>query len=518
MIDDKKHGSRGAAPPLVRMVAVGRVTPVSVRIWARLETPCALRLELRSQTDTRLSGSFSPKLGQANTCAFTYPDDFPSESPLTPTTRYSFRLLTADEQLVGEGRFMTPARTPAEAPKKWTLAFLSCHQPFSDDGSVSEGPQNMLASADKILEARNVELVLFLGDQVYADAPECLSLFSKTDAEPDILSLTPAQIRSRYHERYRRAWSFPAWQRLHSRGATACLPDDHEVIDNWGSDKRHASPQWQKLGTAALDAAFDWQGSRSFSQPLRSGGSFHQSFRWGNAGIFMLDVRSHRHEAEDETQSQIVGNDQLEALEKFLEDSCDLPVLFFGVPVPMVHMPDWATSLAHAVSFRSNDLEDRWSNPSWVATRDQIVRRIDEHRRVHTHQRLVLLSGDIHAGWAVQLVDPKDDPKAGTSATGHPIIQLVSSAITNGDSGFVGVVSETLLQVSKMLTSKIAGLNVQHIDGLSNFNKNPFGGLNLGLVDIEKTSDGVSLRFSLVTHGDDDAKAEPKIVFDSGPL
>jgi len=505
-------------PPLDCMVAVGRVTPVSARIWARLETPSALRLEWRSHTGTRLVGPFSPKLGEANTCSFTYPDDFDSESPLLPTTRYSFRLLTAGDQKVGEGSFTTPAATPSEAPAKWTLAFLSCHQPFSDDGAASRRALNMLAAADEVLVARNVELVLFLGDQVYADAPECLSLFSKTEAEPDILSLTPAQIRSRYHERYRRAWSFPAWQRLHNRAATACLPDDHDVIDNWGSDTRHAAPQWQTLGAAALDVAFDWQGSRSFLRTVRSGGSFQQSFRWGNAGVFMMDVRSHRREADDETPGQIVGNDQLEALEKFLEDSADLPVLFFGVPVPMVHMPGWATALGRAIAFRANDLEDRWSNASWVATRDQIVRRLDDHRRAHTHQRLVLLSGDIHAGWAVQFVHPEEDPKAGTSAAGHPILQFVSSAITNGDSGIVGLLSETLLTLGKMLSSKIVGLNVQHIEGRPGFNSNPFGGLNLGLIDIEQTADGVSLRFSLVSHGDDDAKAEPRVVFDSGLL
>ena len=54
--------------------------------------------------------------------------------------------------------------------------------------------------------------------------------------------------------------------------------------------------------------------------------------------------------------------------------------------------------------------------------------------------------------------------------------------------------------------------------GLPTSTRTLFGGVNLGLVDVEKTSDGVSLRFSLVTHGDDDAKAEAKIVFDSGPL
>lgn len=75
-----------------------------------------------------------------------------------------------------------------------------------------------------------------------------------------------------------------------------------------------------------------------------------------------------------------------------------------------------------------------------------------------------------------------------------------------------------LLHISKMLSSKVVGLNAQHVGGIEGFTKNPFGGLNLGLVDVETTPEGVSLRFSLVTHGEDDAKAEPRVVFDSGPL
>ena len=89
-----------------------------------------------------------------------------------------------------------------------------------------------------------------------------------------------------------------------------------------------------------------------------------------------MDVRSHRQERETEEESQIVGADQLAALEAFLQESSDLPVLFFGVPVPMVHLPDWLTSLGHALSFSANDLEDRWPNPCWVDTRDQIIRRL----------------------------------------------------------------------------------------------------------------------------------------------
>lgn len=502
--------------PLETMVAVGSVSSSTVRLWVRLANEPRLVLELRSATDVRRVGPWVPKLGDGGTMAFTYPDAFAGETPLLPCTVYEFRLLTDANVLIGEGRFRTAPQSPEQAPSRWTLAFLSCHQPFDDDGQVSQSALDMLAAAEKTLRAKDVDLVLFLGDQVYADAPKCLSLFCKAEGEEPILHLSPTQIKARYHELYRRSWSLGAWQRLHAYSSTACLPDDHEVVDNWGSGVEHNAPEWQKLGQAALDVAFSWQGLRCFAGPERKGTSFQQSFRWGNVGVFMLDVRSHRREAEEPSQSQIVDSQQLEALEGFLIRSADLPVLFIAVPVPMVHLPDWVTSVGHALSFRANDVEDRWSNPCWAATRDKLIRRLDEHRRAHPKQRIVILSGDIHAGWGVKLldtqaVDGKPDP-----AAGHPIVQLVSSAITNGDSAIVGAISEAVLYASKLLTSDVVGLRVEHLKGVQDRNRNPYGGLNIGLVDVERSSDGdVRLRFSLVGHGEGDAGAEPRVVFES---
>ncbi len=502
--------------PLKTMVAVGSVSSSSARLWARLAKDARLVLELRSATDVRRVGPWLPAPGDGGTMAFTYPDDFPGEAPLLPTTVYEFRLLTEANALVGEGRFRTAPQSPAQAPTKWTLAFLSCHQPFDDDGHVSQSALDMLAAAEKTLRAKDVDLVLFLGDQAYADAPKCLSLFRKAKDEEPLLHLSPAEIKTRYHDLYRRSWSLAAWQRLHAYSSTACLPDDHEVVDNWGSGIEHNGAQWQKLGQTALDVAFSWQGLRCFAGPSRDGTSFQQSFRWGNAGVFMLDVRSHRREAETASDSQIVGAQQLEALETFLNRSGDLSVLFFGVPVPMVHLPDWATSVGHKLSFRANDVEDRWSNPCWAATRDQLLRRLDEHRRAHPKQRLVILSGDIHAGWGVQLLDDKAVKGESDPASGRPIIQLVSSAITNGDSLIVGALSEAALYTSKLLTSDVIGLRVEHLKGVQDRNRNPYGGLNIGFVDVERSSEGeVGLRFTLVGHGKGDASAEPRVVFES---
>lgn len=379
---------------------------------------------------------------------------------------------------------------------------MSCHQPFDADGAPNRGARGMLSAARAVLEQNEVDLTLFLGDQVYADAPRCLSLFDE-GALP-LLRSKPAAIRALYHQAYLRSWRLADWQALHALSSTACLPDDHEVVDNWGSDPEHDASDWQKLGQAALDAAFLWQGLRSFPEKLSS---FCQDFRFNNAGVFMLDVRSQRRPGDG---GQVIDLAQMEALARFLEETVALPVLFLGVPVPLVHVPEWVSSIGHALPLVPGDLDDRWSNPVWVQTRDEILRLLSRHREGHPQQKLVVLSGDIHAGWAIRLFDPE--------RKGVDVLQLVSSAITNGDSGLVGTLSEVLLRVSRTLAGKVASLQICHIPGTEEHQGNPYGGLNLGLVDVEKTGTGVSLRFRLVGHGNDDENETLKVVFDSGPL
>lgn len=497
------------------MVAVGTVTVASVRLWARLERPSDLALRLEGPEGKR-AVSLRPSWGEQNTCAFTYPNDFPGEAPLRAGTRYRFTVATAEGDEVGQGRFKTPPAQAQDAPARWTLAFMSCHQPFGSDGAVTEDARRMLKAAEDLLAARDVELVLFLGDQVYADAPEALSLFASGAEAHPLIERTAAEVRAAYHHRYLHAWHIPSWQRLHACAATACLPDDHEIIDNWGSDEAHGAPAWQKVGHAALDVAFAWQGLRSFAPPRPP--TFQQSFRWGNAGVFMLDTRSQRRNDGTTAGSCIIAPSQETLLETFLRANADLPVLLIGVTVPLVHLPDWLTSMGAALSLSASDLADRWSNPVWVDLRDRLLRRLDEHRQRHPHQKIVLLSGDIHAGWAVRFVHADEDAERGRFGPGHPVVQLVSSAVSNGDNSWVGALSEALLHASKLLAGKVAGLALSHLAGVEGARENPFGGLNVGLLEIAAHGAEAELRFQIVSHAEGPRGPEPHVVFDSGPF
>src|SRR5687767_7251655 len=105
---------------LTTMVAVGRVSPTSVRMWARLDGPSRIHLELDANGDSRRPDPWTPELGEGGTLAFSYPDEFAEQPPLAPGTAYHFRLVTDTGVLVGEGSFKTPPAQAADAPTRWS--------------------------------------------------------------------------------------------------------------------------------------------------------------------------------------------------------------------------------------------------------------------------------------------------------------------------------------------------------------------------------------------------------------
>lgn len=499
---------------LARMVAVGRVTATTVRLWARTDWSGPVDVELDGGGENRRL-RFSPTFrdGADGTFAFTYPDDLPGERPLAPLTRYRFRLAAADGSVIGEGKFETAPARPEDAPDKWSLAFISCHQPFDRKGKVSQRALAMLAAVESSLAEHDAKLVLFIGDQIYSDEPPVHAIVRQDQGPPQPPDGDPQQLRARYHRQYRRFWNLAPLQRIHARHATACIPDDHEIVNNWGSLAEHADPRWQRLRDAALEACYDYQGSRSFLRgdaPL----AFDQVIEWGNAALYMMDARSHRWR--DGDRGEVIGEDGIRAVEEFLARSAHLDAVFVVVPVPLVHIPDWLTSVSDTANVLDGEVDDRWSHPRNVAARDRLLGVLGAHRHAHPRQRVALLSGDIHAGWATGLYD---DPAAchdpNRTALFH---QFVSSAVSNEDSSLVGALSKALLRITAPLLGAVGSYLVGPLVGNGEHGENPFGGLNVGLVEIERSGTGGStIRFKLLSH-DEEEWSRPRVVFDSGRL
>jgi hypothetical protein len=126
-------------------------------------------------------------------------------------TRYGFEVSRRDQAIVlGRGTLSTSSIDPPDREEDFTIALMSCHQPFDGRGRLLERSVQMLHASLKALRQHRPRLILMVGDQVYSDYQEPLSLFNPTRFEKiappgrqDILDYTADEIRTLFHQRYR---------------------------------------------------------------------------------------------------------------------------------------------------------------------------------------------------------------------------------------------------------------------------------------------------------------------------
>lgn len=503
-------------------VAVGAVTPRTARIWARAPgAACAdLTVELHTPSRFVARGSLDsatiarpPCEETDHTCAFTIPADVPELGALQPDRPYIVYVRRRDGALVGEGRFRTPWEGLGPSSGRLAFGLASCHQPFDGRGRVRVESARMLAAAERALRDHDARFLLLVGDQIYADYPPKLSLFHRAFFErvapPGRHAPTDCsreEIRRLYQERHRIFLGVEPFARLAS--ALPCYPmlDDHEVRDNFGTSPEHASKAWAELREGALDAFYDYQGSRVVpADGTARPPSFHYGFAYGPVAIFVADLRSQR--VADDAAVHVFHAEQLASLARFLDAHAKHPVLCVVVTVPIVHIESWMAGVVAACNGRSSDAADRWSHPRMLADRDLFLRMLKDHQRANPEQRLVLLGGDIHVGSAFRLE---------WSDGGPPTYQLTASALSHLQGRATRWIAEKLPRA----TQKVAmhdGLtaDVDLVAPANGAARNPYGGLNLGIVEVE-WGERCGLRFKLVT-----AKAEtdqPETVFESALL
>jgi len=482
------------------MVAVGAVGERRARLWLRADKPGPFVVQLRPRGGAPVRAEVPDRRspGDDGTMAFTVPDDV-GLAPLSPATQYSFRIAVAGTgELVGEGGFETAPPDGASAP--YAFAFMSCHQPFGPDGSVRAESASMLAALEPALEARGVKYALLVGDQMYADAPAGRGLLRPARERP-LVTLSPEEIRARYQSRYRRFWAPPEMRRLQSRRPTWCIWDDHEIVDDWGARRAHTRPEWRRVFGGARRAFVDYQASRAASFGPSLPGSFHQSFVWGQAATFVMDLISQRVFVGRE--ARVYGDDQLEALKAFLREQRARPVLFVVLTVPPVYLPDWVVAAGERVPVMGSAFAARWNAARNRHALDRLFDALREHLRQAPGQKLALLSGDVHQGAALALHFP----------SGGRFYQFVSSPFTHVDGNWKAAVARRLAFTMRAVRHGAGRLKVERLACEGHARQNPFNGLNVGVVHV---ADG-AVRFELLT-SDGEAPGVARTAYDSGWL
>ncbi len=483
------------------LVAVGDVRPHSARLWLRAKRPGLHRLELwRTDRPHQIfSASFdvSDDPARDGTKSFQLPDDFAGAAELTPGTAYGFRIVRERPvEVVGEGCFETAPAAIDFAPERFSIAFMSCHQPFREDGTPHPKSLAMLAMLRDAFEARAVKRVIMLGDQMYSDYPASRSLFDPEwfarvapPGRKSLLECTRAEIRALYQERYRIFWALEDYQKLQCCWPTYAIPDDHELVDNFGSDPEHASDGFRAIHDGALDACYDYQLARILGLPERPP-SLHHSFEYGPFAAFLMDLRSER--IADEQRVRIYSPAQLAALARFLADNARRPVVAIGLSVPLVHVPRWVADLGVGLTGESGDAADRWEYAKAKESRDGLLSLLAEHRRRHPEQQLVLLGGDIHAGVVSRIALDSADP----------LVQVVSSGVTNLERPLRRKVAKLVstLQHETTIGDPPYAVRARLLRGERGHSVNPYAGLNVAILEHRKLAgDEWQLRIELIS-------------------
>jgi alkaline phosphatase D len=479
------------------LIAVGRTDHRSARIWCRAERSGPLSLRIRGKGfDRTVTLTVSGEAERDNTACATYPDDFPGEPALEPLTRYRCDLRSAPGDLiVGEAAFETTPARPEDTPDSFSVGLVSCHQPFSQAGTIPPDRLTVLQQLPAWFSQHNVKLVLMMGDQVYADEPGPFSLLNPAHAarvgpSADIYGWSPDQLRAAYQERYRTFWYPIAWRKLLAFGASYPILDDHEVFDDWGSLEPTEEERRSRVAQAGRLAYMDYQGFRQEAWDGQSPrAALDYQFRYGTVAGFTFDLRSERSRA----KARVISAEQLGRFQGFLDGNLDADVLLLVTSVPFVHIPEWVTRKG-AQYLPDVDFADHWSAEQNLADRGRIIAALRRHlNRPQTNgQKVVIVGGDVHMGaaFAMRLV-----------GSGRPIYQLTSSAITNPVSdGLKRALSA--LGPSLFDTFSRTADNTLEIKLLEpRWNRpgsNPFTGMNAGIVQFQRLGGRTNVRLKLL--------------------
>lgn len=506
------------------LFVAGATDSDSVRFWGRTCTPGSHVLELNeaSETATNPLGEWDIALTPDDGSDFTFVIDYPSQvsgaQSLRPNTNYVCRLYTVTRALVGTARFTTAPAGLADSPSRVVLAAVSCHLPFDDRGDIHPRAERLLSVACPLLRQMDVKRVIMMGDQVYGDLPERCSLFDDNyfasvgpPGRTSLFECSRSEVRQLYQRRHRIFWSGETIRELQQTFPCYLVADDHEIVDNFGSAPEHRSSKYEAIAQGAFDAYFDYQASRTLGPRGTRVRGFESSFDYGSLATFVLDLRSERTATEEEIE--ILSDRQLLKLTQFLAAHHSSHVLCIVTSVPFLHVPDWFVHVGVKFASSDGDIADRWSHPKARRSRNALLRVLREHQRSCPRQRLVFLGGDVHIGMVGKL-------DWGPGIT--PSYQLVSSAFSNAKAAptraLVKVANHrTPLSIAEEGVALEATFLENKLDDDHDTN-NPYGGLNMGIVEVERLTDTESTVRLLLVGCSEDGPPEGKVIFDSGRL
>ena len=376
----------GPTPRLTRGPVLGAITDRSVKIWARSDGDGRFVVRYAPadspEDDVRSAAvAFDRALDRTGVVVL---------EGLAPDTSYTYTLETISPDGEQGVRASEPATFHTLGPEG---------EPTRIRFAVGADVRGAVVPGFADVGEAAPDFVLMIGDNVYADDD------SWVEGDFDASFALGQNL-------YQTVWGGAQFRALFSRVPVFMMWDDHEIMENYWAGKNDLRYQ---VGRALFDA---YQASHN-PDPIDDG-ELYYSFRAGDIGFFVIDVRTHRDgnmDANDADKSML-GTAQRQAVEEWLTgDDSRVHVI-----VSSVILSDFTTTG-----------EDPWS--SFSTERDALLEVLVEHATANTF----VISGDQHWSAVLKLTPGELEPYSLYEFQSTPLGSGLRAAPENIDERVLGL-------------------------------------------------------------------------------
>ncbi|MFD5073840.1 alkaline phosphatase D family protein [Streptomyces sp. NPDC058371] len=414
--------------PFTLGVASGDPLPTSVLLWTRIapapfEPDGGLAQQLVAvQWEVASDDKFSLVVRSGVATAFPeyHHTVHVDVDGLEPDRVYYYRFKTGT-WISETGRTRTaPATTAAVAALRF--AAVSC-QAYHDG----------FFTAHRHLAKDDVDVVFHLGDYLYEYAVNSAGgARNYTDRKlPDLFNRETMTLED-YRLRYALYKSDPDLRAVHAAHPFVVTWDDHETENNYAGavdEKGDPAEQFLVRRAAAYRAYWENQPLRSAQLPSGPDAQLYRRLQWGTLAQFdVLDTRQYRSDQAYGDVQHVPGPESDDpartitgaAQEKWLIDGWRASAALWNVMPQQVCFSQRKLDLNAAAKVSM----DAWDG--YRASRDRVL----AGAKSAAVGNLMVLTGDVHVGYAFDIKDVFDDPASKTLGT-----EIVATSIASGKDG-----------------------------------------------------------------------------------
>ncbi|SEA25597.1 alkaline phosphatase D [Thalassobacillus cyri] len=336
---------------------------------------------------------------------------------LQADTVYFYRFKVGNDfSPVGKTKTLPASGAPTAS---LTFAFASCQQ-----------YEHGYYTAYKHMAKEDLDLVFHLGDYIYEYGPnEYVAKTGnvRTHKGPEIKTLDDYRNR---HAQYR---SDKDLQSAHAAFPWVVTWDDHEVENNYADtipEKGQSVEEFVQRRIAAYQAYYEHMPLRKSSMPHGPDMQLYRNFSYGDlADFYVLDTRQYRSDQANGDKSSPQTEESLDPSRTLLGDKQE-QWLLDNMNQSNTHWNVLAQQIFFAKrNYGPSPEEPRYSMDGWdgyIPARKRII----DFANIENMDNLIVLTGDVHANWASNLLADFDDLKSRILGA-----EFVGTSITSGGNG-----------------------------------------------------------------------------------